>query len=266
MADPRTFTLSSPLMRGDDVRAWRKTLRDKFAFWGVDYPLEMGQVYDIATRAATATILHGMGIAQAEMEHGVTPELRTKIRNARLTPAERERYAQRAGWRDALVHKFEAGGVAAPVNKIITHANGWSGPNGHDGVDLICPEDAPLYAMCRCKVVRVSASGWWGSNPTASPGHPISDGDGIVSIQALVSVGPIKKGWIFGYGHAEHAKVKVGQIVVAGQVIALAGFARAPHPHLMLNSGAARFWRGDFARGVGSMDPWPIVAYCIAHS
>jgi hypothetical protein len=32
---------------------------------------------------------------------------------------------------------------------------------GHDGVDLICPEDAPIFAICKAKVIDVRASGWW---------------------------------------------------------------------------------------------------------
>lgn len=263
----RTLKITAPHMTGTDVAGFQRDLLRRLDNWGATaYPLKVDGDYGVGTRAAAATVCHGLGIAQTALKNGVSPRLRSRIRNATLTAPERERYKHREGWRRDLADKWSGGGVAPPVNKIITHANGWTGPRGHDGVDLICPEDAALYSMCRSKIVRADASGWWANNAQPSPGHPVSDGDGIVILQSLVDVGPIKRGMCFGYGHAEHANVTVGQIVAAGQRVALAGFARAPHIHLMVNSGAAKFWRGSFARGVGDRDPWPIVAYCIAHA
>jgi murein DD-endopeptidase MepM/ murein hydrolase activator NlpD len=62
----------------------------------------------------------------------------------------------------------------------------------------------------------------------------------------------------FGYGHAEHARVREGDTVKAGQRIGRAGFANAPHVHFMVNG-------GNTTRGVGDRDPMPFVRYAIKH-
>jgi murein DD-endopeptidase MepM/ murein hydrolase activator NlpD len=58
--------------------------------------------------------------------------------------------------------------VSMPVKHtdMAKNTNGWTGPNGHDGIDLITPEDEPLLAMVRSRVARVSVDGWWGNNPS----------------------------------------------------------------------------------------------------
>lgn len=145
-----------------------------------------------------------------------------------------------------------SGGVAPPLNRILNHSNGWSGPSGHDGVDLICGANAPIYAICDATVIDVRSGGWWGKNPTGD----VSKGDGIIQLECQVDTGPFKKGMHFGYGHAEHAIVKVGDQVNAGAHIGHAGFANAWHVHFMANSGAT-------SRGVGDRDPWPYVEYAM---
>lgn len=154
--------------------------------------------------------------------------------------------------------------VAMPVRtNMAANTNGWTGPNGHDGIDLLCAQDAPLFAICKSRVVRVSADGWWGNNPQPSPGHPVSDGDGIIITQALVDVGPIRRGLNICYGHAEHATVKVGDVVEAGQVIGRAGFARASHVHFMLNDDAPV---NGLYRGVGDRDPRPTLDWVLKNA
>ena len=145
------------------------------------------------------------------------------------------------------------GSVAPPLERIEEHSNGYS-PGGHDGVDLICAADAPIYAICDAKVVDVRAGGWWGKNPTGN----VAIGDGIVQLECLVDVGPFRKGMHFGYGHAEKATVRVGQTVRAGEQIGHAGFANAWHVHFMANAGTT-------ISGIGDRDPYPYVAYAIAH-
>jgi hypothetical protein len=117
--------------------------------------------------------------------------------------------------------------------------------------------------MTRSRVVRVSPSGWWGNNPQPSPGHPISDGDGIIILECLVDVGPIKRGLHICYGHAEHATVKAGDIVEAGQVIGHAGFARAWHVSFLLNDDAPV---NGLYRGVGDRDPLPVLRWVKEHA
>lgn len=258
MAVPRTFKLTAPRMQGDDVKAWQQILNKQFDNWGVNFHVKVDGDYAVPTRDATATVLHGLGIKRVEMAEGVTPELRIKVRDKKLSPAERVRRVMRRLWRRRLRDKHVAGGVAPPLAKIISSSWGWQG-SGHDGVDLTCPKDSPIFALCDAKVIDVRASGWWKAAPSASPGHPISDGDGIIQIECLVDVGPFRKGMHFGYGHSEHAVVKVGDRVKAGQRIGTAGFARGWHVHFMVNS-------GNTTKGVGDRDPMPYVNYAIKHA
>lgn len=149
--------------------------------------------------------------------------------------------------------------VHSPIEPILAHSNGFA--PGHDGVDLISEASDEGWAICDGIIVRVSPSGWWGKGAVASHGHPISDGDGIVILKCTIDKGPFKKGMLFGYGHAEHARCDVGDVVKAGQVICHAGFARAWHFHFMVNSGGPRFWDGSRPLGLGDRDPWPFIKY-----
>lgn len=256
-AKPRTFRLISPHMRGDDIKSWQQILNKQFDNWGVNFHVQVDGDYGVETRDASATVLHGLGIKVIEMKDGITPELRIKVRDKKLSPTERARRVSRRVWRQRLRAKYAARGVAAPIAKILSSS--WGFHRGvHDGVDLICMEDAPIFALCDAEVIDVRASGWWGLGAAASPGHPISDGDGIIQLKCLTDVGPFRKGMHFGYGHAERAIVKVGQKVKAGQRIGNAGFARAAHVHFMANSGGT-------TRGVGDRDPMPYVSYAIKH-
>jgi murein DD-endopeptidase MepM/ murein hydrolase activator NlpD len=253
----RTFTLQSPHMTGNDIRQWQQTLNRQMQTWDVDYRLEVDGDYGSLTRSLTASVCHGLGLATASdaMEHGVTPQLRIKLRNKDLTASERERYhGERAEWRKRFRKLHESKGVSTPIVKILQSSWGWA--RGHDGVDLICNANAPLLAICDAKVIRADTGGWWGKGARPSNGHAVSDGDGIVVLRSLVDVGPFKTGLNFAYGHAESPQVKVGDTVKAGEVIARAGFANAWHVHFMVNA------RGD-AKGVGDRDPMPYVHFAI---
>ena len=246
---PRTFALKGS-MHGEDVRAWQMTLRRQFATWKVDYPLAVDGHYGPITRSATSDALRGLGIGQEKMRDGVTPQLRRKVRHKHLNPAERARFAARAPWRRALKKKFAHEGVAPPINKILTSAHGFKG--GHDGVDLICNANVPIMALCDAEVIDVRGGGWWGKSPTGD----VTKGDGIIQLKCLTDVGPFKRGMHFGYGHAEHAVVRKGQRVKAGEVIGKAGYANAWHVHFMVNSGGTM-------KGVGDRDPMPFVRYAM---
>lgn len=254
----RTFKLTSPHMTGDDVGDWQDWLLRKFRFWGIDsYPLERDNDYGQATRAATASVCHGMGLSSATeaMKDGVTPELRIKLRNARLSPDELATHKQREkDWLPDFRRRYTDGGkVAAPLAKILADSWGYH-PPVHDGIDLICLPDAPLFAICDGEVIRADPGGWWGKGAKAAAGHPVSDGDGIIIIRSSVDAGPFKAGLNMCYGHAEAPVVKVGQKVTAGQRIGTAGFANAWHVHFMVNG------RSD-NRGYGDRDPKPFVDY-----
>lgn len=252
----RTFKVDNPPMRGNDVEDWQKWLRMTFERWDIHYPVEATGTYDVATRAATASMVMALGLSSAEkaMEDGVTPALRTKLRHRRLTVAERARYVgTRRRYRAALRKRFEDGGhVHTPVSRILTDSWGYH-PPVHDGIDLICPPSATLFAICDGVVVRADAGGWWGKGAPSDP-NVRGKGDGIIIIRSSTNVGPFHRGLNLCYGHAEHATVRAGQRVTAGDVIGKAGLANAWHVHFMVNG------RSD-AKGVGDRDPRPLVDY-----
>lgn len=254
----RTLKVQNPSMDGKDADLWRGTLRDIGREWGAVPPIDATGPYTTSVRAITASVLYGLGIAQDELKHGLTPALRTKVRNKRLTARERARYVARAGWRKRLVKRWAPDKVAPPLARVLADSWGYH-PGVHDGLDLICAADAPIYAMIKSRVVRADTGGWWGLGARPSWGHPVSDGDGIIVLEVLENIGPFKVGQRIGYGHAEHPIVKVGQIVEAGQQIGRAGFANAWHVHLVINDG------DQGTRGVGRRDPRPHYEYATKH-
>lgn len=249
----QTFTVGGR-QDEDAVREWQRTLNLQLGRWGAGRnALKVDGVYGVGTRAVTADVLRGLGIEQDRMRHGVTPWLRTKVRERRLSVVERARYARRKGVRREVVARL-TGRVHRPLAHVITDSWGWH-PGVHDGVDLICASDALLFAMCDGVVVRADPSGWWGKAPSGD----VSKGDGIIIIRCSISDGPFRPGLHICYGHAEHARVKVGSKVRAGQVIGRAGLAVVPHVHLMVNG--LRADASGFVRGVGDRDPRPFYDY-----
>jgi murein DD-endopeptidase MepM/ murein hydrolase activator NlpD len=173
-----------------------------------------------------------------------------------LTEAEKKVRDSKARkeYRAKLRDQWAVRKVHAPVSKIITDSWGYH-PGVHDGLDVISIEGAAAFAMVKCKIIDVRASGWWGLGAPSNPSVK-ARGDGIVQMEVLETVGPFKRGMHIGYGHCEHARVKVGQTVQAGEVVALVGFANAAHIHLMVNDGKT-------TRGVGTQDPRPLVDYAV---
>ena len=87
----RTFTLTKPHMTGDDIKAFQRDLSERFASWEIDRSVDDDGDYGIDTRHAARQVCRALGLDGAAMEHGVTPELRKKIRNPALrTKAEVE--------------------------------------------------------------------------------------------------------------------------------------------------------------------------------
>lgn len=254
----RTFKIDKPPMRGDDVKEWQDLVLEIGESWSVHFPLKADGVYGMATRSFSKAVLFGRGFSHEQLDEGITPWLRSLTRNPADRPEAVKRRADepsRKEYRDSLRKKFAADAdsdVAAPIGKIITMTWGWH-PGVHDGIDLICGQNAPIYALCDAEVIDVRASGWWGNNPSGE----VWRGDGIIQIRCTTDDGPFRKGMHFGYGHAEGADVKVGQTVEAGDRLGEAGLAVAWHVHLMANN-------GEFGlRGKGSLDPRPYVDYAI---
>lgn len=156
---------------------------------------------------------------------------------------------------DRVIARHDRRPVASPLAKILEDSWGYH-PGVHDGIDLICEPDATLYAICDAVVIDVRSGQWWGKGAPADSALR-EKGNGIIQLECLVDAGPFSQGQHIGYGHAEHARVKVGQRVQAGDAIGKAGFANAWHIHLMVND-------GDTSKGVGRRDPGPFVTYARA--
>lgn len=246
-----------PHMHGEDVQAWQMVLNRQMRTWNVDYRIEADGDYGAVSRDLAATVLFGLGIDQGALTLGVTPELRVKVRNKRLSKEELARFAVRTVWRARLRKKHAQGGhVGTPIAKILSSSWGYH-PGVHDGVDLICQPSATLYAICDGEIIRADSGGWWGLGAPTDPALK-AKGDGIIVLRSSVDAGPFHRGLNFCYGHAEHAVVKAGQRVRAGEPIGKAGLANAWHAHFMVNA------RSD-DRGVGDRDPMPYVNYARKH-
>jgi hypothetical protein len=260
--DPRTFVLGEKLMKGSDVKEWQKEVKLLFRAIGIHCPLVVDGVYAQATRSFTAALCEAYGlISKSVMKDGVTPELRTKLRNKDLNKSEKIRMNSKARktYRAKLRERWATGWndlVHAPVSKLIADSWGFH-PGVHDGLDVISIEGAAAFAMVRCKIIDVRPHGWWHLGAPSNQ-RLRERGDGIVQMEVLDNNGPFKKGMHIGYGHCVHPMVQVGQVVEAGHVVAKVGFANAAHIHLMVNDGKTD-------KGVGNIDPKPLVDYAVKH-
>jgi murein DD-endopeptidase MepM/ murein hydrolase activator NlpD len=261
MSEIRDFQVVSPAMSGPDVKSWQEFLLTRFHLWDINFPLTVDGNYGPATRSATASFLRAWGAPSAAdaMRHGVTGELRSRLRHDDRSQDEKQLFnsAERADYRHALRERYKVQAVCSPIAKILDDSWGYHPPI-HDGVDLICVPSAPLMAIVTGRIIRADAGGWWGKG---APADPLlrAKGDGIIVLRATVDVGPFKEGMNFCYGHAEGAVVKTGEKVHAGQHIGSAGFANAWHTHFMVND------RND-DRGLGDRDPMPFVKYAMENS
>lgn len=257
---PRTFKLvDGKPMKGDDVRQWQEDVKKLFKKMGIDCPIVIDGIYAQASRGFTASLCEALGlISKTAMKDGVTPELRIKLRNKNLNKAEKTRFESKARkeYRAGLRERWKVTKVHSPVEKIIADSWGFH-PGRHDGVDVIADEGVAAYAMVKGRVIDARPHGWWGLGAPANKTLR-ERGDGIVQIEVLETVGPFKKGDHIGYGHCVHPRVKVGDIVQPGDVLALVGFANAGHIHLMVNDGST-------TKGVGNKDPLPLINYALKH-
>jgi CHAP domain len=112
----RTFRLASPPMRGRDVAAFQQLLNERFAAWSIDKRVDVDGEYGPITRRAARQVVYGLGIPGTELGHGVTPELRSKLRRpSRRTPDEVAHAARRRGWLGRLRRQHEGRGAQAAV-------------------------------------------------------------------------------------------------------------------------------------------------------
>lgn len=122
----RTFHLTSPLMHGSDVKAWQDTLNDQLKDWQIDLRIDADGEFGERTMQVTGAVRYGRGILETTKDR-VSPDLRRKIRNKKLTTAETERYHARAEWRAQLRKRYEEG----PTDEAIAFARSMIGVTEH---------------------------------------------------------------------------------------------------------------------------------------
>jgi hypothetical protein len=119
---PRTFALTSPHMTGEDVRAFQRELTARFEAWDIAKRVEDDGDFGSETRDAARQVCKGLGILhETAMEHGVTPELRVKLRHPDTrTPQEiaRSEGADATHFRGALRRRFAP--PAVPAGGVVT--------------------------------------------------------------------------------------------------------------------------------------------------
>src|SRR3954453_16625572 len=98
------------------IASFQRLLNHRYEQWEVDRRIDVDGEYGGETRDATREIMFGLGIAQNELDHGVTPALRIKLRDpARRSRAETQRADSRADWRRRLRRRYEGHGPAAAL-------------------------------------------------------------------------------------------------------------------------------------------------------
>ena len=116
----------SPLMRGRDIAAFQQLLNERFAGWSIDKRVDVDGEYGPMTRRAARQAVYALGISGTELAHGVTPELRSKLRRpSRRTPDEVAHAARRRGWLGRLRRQHEGHGAQAALAYARKHL-GWS--------------------------------------------------------------------------------------------------------------------------------------------
>lgn len=261
--ESRTFKVRDPHMKGEDVKEWQIDVDQQFAEMEITCPIDHDGIYDVATRSYTASLIHSFGLdASATLKDGLTPKMRSKLRHGALNSVERYRFhsPELVRYRRKLRKRWgstQRASVRQPVDKILADSWGYH-PGVHDGLDVICPPNAVIYAMVAGRVIDVRSRGWWGLGAPSDPDLK-AKGDGIIQIEVLDAVGPFKKGMHIAYGHAEKSRVRVGEVVRAGEALGHAGLANAWHIHLMINDGSVG------TRGVGNINPRGYLDYAIEH-
>ena len=113
---PRTFRLESPALRGRDVAAFQQLLNERFAAWNIDKRIDVDGEYGPITRRAARQAVYALGISGTELAHGVTPELRSKLRRpSRRSPDEIAHATRRRGWLGRLRRQHQGQGAQAAL-------------------------------------------------------------------------------------------------------------------------------------------------------
>lgn len=84
-------------MTGEDVREFQRDLNARFDAWDIDKRIAEDGDYGVETRHGAKQVCIGLGILhETAMKHGVTPELRSKIRDPDTRTAQEKKRAEGA--------------------------------------------------------------------------------------------------------------------------------------------------------------------------
>jgi hypothetical protein len=117
-----TYRVTSPMMKSRQLRGFQRLLNRRYREWRIDYRVDDDGEYGPETRRAAKRVAFALGIAARELEHGLTPEVRRKIRHPELrSPPERARAERRLPWLARLRKRYEGGGPEAALRYAHRH-------------------------------------------------------------------------------------------------------------------------------------------------
>jgi len=109
---PRTFKVTKPHTKSKAVRGFQRDLNARFKRWKINIHVSEDGEYGPATRHAARQVMLGLGIAISDSKGGITPALRTKIRNpSRRTPEERARAKRHRSYLERLRKRVNSRGA-----------------------------------------------------------------------------------------------------------------------------------------------------------
>lgn len=139
MVEPRTYKIEAPVMSGEDIKSWQNEIKTLFSQFYISCPIVVDGNYGDSTRSFTASLCHALGMNEVVvMLHGLTPELRVRIRNHQLTPSETIQMNQRGPWRNALRQSWSPNitHISAAGVTFIKQFEGFSGKPYDDGTGV----------------------------------------------------------------------------------------------------------------------------------
>lgn len=160
----RTFKLTSPMMAGDDVAHFQRTLNERFRHWDVGCSIDVDGGYGSHTRDATQRVVYGLGIPMRSLDHGISPQLRVKLRHPeRRDHEEVTRAHQRRDWLRRLRRRYDGDGPKAAIAYARKHAGLTEHPAGSNHGPLIdrwqqmCGVGGAPWCGCFCNACLVAA-------------------------------------------------------------------------------------------------------------
>lgn len=172
----RTFKITPPHMTGADVRNWQREMPRLFARLNIDYDVTPDGDWGVKSHDANGSLCKASGLSASAMANGVTPQLRTKLRNRPddYTPAERTRFMSRelVEYRRALRSRAHATGIVSntfpgspiPGTKRLSADHQTAGLAGFPARDYFAAGGSACVAPVKGKVSRLS-----GHDPRGGP-------------------------------------------------------------------------------------------------